>query len=251
MSMSSPRGSNGAARGAGSGDPLLNLTLNKQSTSGTRPARQSWFANSPNLGGTTAATKQSWFSFSPRRSIGGGSGARKLQRKKTFQVKVIKDRAYIDEEEIERKLKEGKEAEERERQAREVVVHILMEHGVTSAHASQASYQANQTVRMMQNTVTKNKQLIREYEQELLSHRQRLAVMEQTELTRMADVLVDKEEKAANHGKSKNFFKAPALSTSRRKKTFISMRPGSLGLAEKHKEQEWTRALNRGSKYVI
>ena len=55
------------------------------------------------------------------------------------------------------------------------------------------------------------------WKEELLEYKKRLAIMEQAEMERMAGEIVEREELMANHGKKFGYFKAPQLSTSKRK----------------------------------
>ena len=124
---------------------------------------------------------------------------------------MIKQRENIGEEERQDAIKLEKETEARERAARQAVVHVLMDHGVTQAKLREVSELAGNEIKMLDNTLSKNKQLIKEAEEELLDHVQRLAVMEESEMRRMATEISLVEESAANHGKKPGFFNRPKL----------------------------------------
>ena len=61
-------------------------------------------------------------------------------------------------------------------------MNILKDHGITSAHARAASIFAGKTIGDTNKSVAANKEVIREYEEELLGHVQRMAAMEEIEL---------------------------------------------------------------------
>ena len=54
-------------------------------------------------------------------------------------------------------------------------------------------------------------------ENELLAFKKRFAILQQAELDRRKCDLLEKEERALNHGKLSEFFKGPMLGTGKRK----------------------------------
>lgn len=96
-----------------------------------------------------------------------------------------------------------------------------------------------------------NREAIKQCEDELLGHVQRMAVMEEAELHRMATDISLAEEKAATHGKGLNFFSEQKLHADRRKR-YSKRETGSFTQdLDAKMEYEWNRALKRGGKYVI
>lgn len=91
-------------------------------------------------------------------------------KRNRFQVKMIKERENIGEEERQIAIKIAKETEARERAARQAVVHVLMDHGISQAKLREVSEMAGKELKMMDTTLTKNKDLIKEAEEELLDH---------------------------------------------------------------------------------
>lgn len=63
-----------------------------------------------------------------------------------------------------------------------------------------------------------NHETVKAHENELLGHVLRMAALEQEELRRMANEVNSVEELVDTSGKGNNFFKAPELHTTRRKK---------------------------------
>ena len=91
-------------------------------------------------------------------------------------VKVIKDRTHVNSvAEREAKIREEKERLAREQAAREAIMHILSEHRDTTDTANKASFSAHKTIIKTKSTIQQNKDLVKFYEEELLSHVQRLA----------------------------------------------------------------------------
>ena len=104
---------------------------------------------------------------------------------------------------------------------------------------------------MLDQSIDKNKQLIKEAEVELLDHVQRLAVMEESEMRRMATEISLVEETAANHGKKRGWFNRPKLQAEMRRKNDPRRFMQVLQAEDDKKESEWNRALIRGSKFIV
>ena len=67
----------------------------------------------------------------------------------------------------------------RELAARQAVVHILMEHGVSQAKTREASQAAGQQIESMGRTIAMNRKSLKACQDELLGHVGRMAAMEE------------------------------------------------------------------------
>lgn len=70
---------------------------------------------------------------------------------------MIKERQNIGEEERQVAIKLAKETEAREHAARLAVAHVLMDHGVTQAKLREVSEIAGKEIKLLDNTLDKNK----------------------------------------------------------------------------------------------
>lgn len=66
---------------------------------------------------------------------------------------MIKERENIGEEERQVAIKLAKETEAREHAARQAVVHVLMDHGVTQAKLREVSEIAGKEIKLLDNTL--------------------------------------------------------------------------------------------------
>ena len=133
-----------------------------------------------------------------------------------FAVKIIKMNE-MDHSRHEREERERLEAEQKELEERRYATGILMQHGITQAEGRIASRKAAFAHKASSNIITGIESMIAKHEYELAEFKHRLEELEMAEVGRLEKEIEKKEELFNNHGRDKDFFKAPDLHTTVRK----------------------------------